>query len=150
MLQVGNKGVASLPCDYVLTNILDMSAIESMAVLCTSCKAKEKAVARCSDCANYLCPNCNTAHQVSWLFCLHFTMRNCLYRCCDVVMLCSALSVIWDALYIHLRWFTLSSVMQWNPYFKNQGNVFFVVALNKGCRCFGLCKNCIFWFQLFC
>lgn len=61
--KVGNKGVASLPCDYVLTNILDMSAIESMAVLCTSCKAKEKAVARCSDCANFLCPNCNTAHQ---------------------------------------------------------------------------------------
>jgi len=65
VLQVGSKGAGSLPCDYVLTNILDMSAIESMAVLCTSCKAKEKAVARCSDCANFLCPNCNTAHQVS-------------------------------------------------------------------------------------
>ncbi|XP_069680308.1 B-box type zinc finger protein ncl-1 isoform X2 [Periplaneta americana] len=61
--KVGSKGAGSLPCDYVLTNILDMSAIESMAVLCTSCKAKEKAVARCSDCANFLCPNCNTAHQ---------------------------------------------------------------------------------------
>lgn len=57
------KGVSSLPNDYVLTNILDMSAIESKAVLCTSCKTKEKAVARCSDCANFLCPNCNTAHQ---------------------------------------------------------------------------------------
>lgn len=61
--KVGAKGAGSLPCDYVLANILDMSAIESMAVLCTSCKAKEKAVARCSDCANFLCPNCNTAHQ---------------------------------------------------------------------------------------
>lgn len=60
---VGPKGPASLACDYVLTNILDMSAIENMAVLCTSCKAKENAVARCSDCANFLCPNCNTAHQ---------------------------------------------------------------------------------------
>lgn len=60
---VSSKGAASLTCDYVLTNILDMSAIESMAVLCTSCKAKESAVARCSDCANFLCPNCNTAHQ---------------------------------------------------------------------------------------
>ncbi|XP_047121481.1 LOW QUALITY PROTEIN: B-box type zinc finger protein ncl-1-like [Schistocerca piceifrons] len=59
----GSKGASSLPCDYVLTNILDMSAIESTAVLCTSCKAKEKAVARCSDCAHFLCPNCNTAHQ---------------------------------------------------------------------------------------
>ncbi|KAG7199886.1 hypothetical protein KM043_014332 [Ampulex compressa] len=60
---VGSKGAASLICDYVLTNILDMSAIENMAVLCTSCKAKENAIARCSDCANFLCPNCNTAHQ---------------------------------------------------------------------------------------
>lgn len=60
---ISSKGASSLTCDYVLTNILDMSAIESMAVLCTSCKAKESAVARCSDCANFLCPNCNTAHQ---------------------------------------------------------------------------------------
>ncbi|XP_066588781.1 B-box type zinc finger protein ncl-1 [Prorops nasuta] len=60
---VSSKGAASLTCDYVLTNILDMSAIENMAVLCTSCKAKESAVARCSDCANFLCPSCNTAHQ---------------------------------------------------------------------------------------
>ncbi|XP_046834478.1 B-box type zinc finger protein ncl-1-like isoform X1 [Vespa crabro] len=60
---VSSKGAASLTCDYVLTNILDMFAIENMAVLCTSCKAKENAVARCSDCANFLCPNCNTAHQ---------------------------------------------------------------------------------------
>lgn len=52
-----------LPRDHVLTNMLDMSAIASQAVLCTSCKAQEKAVARCSDCANFLCPNCNTAHQ---------------------------------------------------------------------------------------
>ncbi|XP_046747645.1 brain tumor protein-like [Diprion similis] len=61
--RVGPKGAGSLMCDYVLTNILDMSAIENMAVLCTSCKTKESAVARCSDCANFLCPNCNTAHQ---------------------------------------------------------------------------------------
>ncbi|XP_014217341.1 B-box type zinc finger protein ncl-1-like [Copidosoma floridanum] len=61
--RVGTKGAASLPCDYVLTNILDMSAIKNTSVLCTSCKAMENAVARCSDCANFLCPNCNTAHQ---------------------------------------------------------------------------------------
>ncbi|XP_063236681.1 brain tumor protein isoform X2 [Bacillus rossius redtenbacheri] len=61
--KVGCKGASSLPCDYVLTNLLDMCAIESTAVLCTSCKAKEQAVARCSDCAHFLCPNCNTAHQ---------------------------------------------------------------------------------------
>ncbi|XP_058791756.1 B-box type zinc finger protein ncl-1-like [Phymastichus coffea] len=61
--QISAKGAASLPCDYVLTNILDMSAIKNTSVLCTSCKAMENAVARCSDCANFLCPNCNTAHQ---------------------------------------------------------------------------------------
>ncbi|XP_012215077.1 B-box type zinc finger protein ncl-1 [Linepithema humile] len=60
---VSSKGAASLTCDYVLTNILDMSAIENKTVICTSCKARENAVARCSDCANFLCPNCNTAHQ---------------------------------------------------------------------------------------
>jgi tripartite motif-containing protein 2/3 len=61
--QINSKGAASLPCDYVLTNILDMSAIKSTYVFCTSCKTMENAVARCSDCANFLCPNCNTAHQ---------------------------------------------------------------------------------------
>ncbi|CAB0028533.1 unnamed protein product [Trichogramma brassicae] len=61
--QLGPLGAASLPCDYVLTNILDMSAIKNTSMLCTSCKAMENAVARCSDCANFLCPNCNTAHQ---------------------------------------------------------------------------------------
>lgn len=61
--QLTAKGAASLPCDYVLTNILDMFAIKNTSVLCTSCKALENAVARCSDCANFLCPNCNTAHQ---------------------------------------------------------------------------------------
>ncbi|XP_031830070.1 protein meiotic P26 [Nomia melanderi] len=60
---ISSKGAASLTCDYVLTNILDMSAIENMAVLCTSCKAKDSAVARCSDCANFLCPSCDCAHQ---------------------------------------------------------------------------------------
>ncbi|KAL7288747.1 hypothetical protein TKK_0016728 [Trichogramma kaykai] len=61
--QLGPLGAASLPSDYVLTNILDMSAIKNTSMLCTSCKAMENAVARCSDCANFLCPNCNTAHQ---------------------------------------------------------------------------------------
>ena len=60
---LGAKGLAGLVPDYVLSNMLDMSAVEDMQILCTSCKAKEKAVARCSDCANFLCPNCVTAHQ---------------------------------------------------------------------------------------
>lgn len=60
---VGTKGVGELAQDYVMMNMLDMSAIEDMQIVCTSCKAREKAVARCSDCANFLCPNCVTAHQ---------------------------------------------------------------------------------------
>lgn len=45
-------------------NIAEMEHINSSSLLCTSCKAKEKAVARCADCPHFLCPNCNTAHQV--------------------------------------------------------------------------------------
>ncbi len=60
---VGAGGVGSLPQDHVMGNMMDMTAIEEMKIICTSCKAKEKAVARCSDCANFLCPNCVTAHQ---------------------------------------------------------------------------------------
>lgn len=52
-----------LPLDYVIANSLDMKGIQGCNMTCTSCKAKEKAVARCSDCANFLCPNCVTAHQ---------------------------------------------------------------------------------------
>ena len=56
-------GVESLPFDHVLIEILDMLAIHDMQIVCTSCKAREKALARCSDCANFLCPNCVTAHR---------------------------------------------------------------------------------------
>nr|KAG5693723.1 hypothetical protein BaRGS_002106 [Batillaria attramentaria] len=55
--------VEKLLTDYVMSDLLDMSAVEDLQIICTSCKAKEKAVARCADCANFLCPNCVTAHQ---------------------------------------------------------------------------------------
>ncbi|XP_050417219.1 brain tumor protein [Patella vulgata] len=61
--QVPMKGVQDLQTEHVLSDMLDMSGVESMQIVCTSCKAKEKAVARCSDCANFLCPNCVTAHK---------------------------------------------------------------------------------------
>lgn len=61
LLPVG--GVDKLVIDYVMSDLLDMSAVEDLQIICTSCKAKEKAVARCADCANFLCPNCVTAHQ---------------------------------------------------------------------------------------
>lgn len=61
--KLNSKGITGLPIDYIACNQLDMEAIENMQIVCTSCKAKEKAVARCSDCATFLCPNCVTAHQ---------------------------------------------------------------------------------------
>lgn len=59
--QVG--GVLELPLDVVMMNAMDMFDINASRILCTSCKAEEKAVARCSDCANFLCSNCVTAHK---------------------------------------------------------------------------------------
>jgi tripartite motif-containing protein 2/3 len=46
-----------------MLNMLDMLSIEERVYLCTSCKDKEKAVARCADCPNFLCPKCVNAHQ---------------------------------------------------------------------------------------
>ncbi|XP_037967729.1 brain tumor protein isoform X2 [Plutella xylostella] len=60
--KVPGGGAASLPSDYVLTNILDVSAMDQ-SVVCTCCKSKEPAVARCTDCSHFLCANCNSAHQ---------------------------------------------------------------------------------------
>lgn len=57
------KGVASLICDYVYTNILDLSTIEPEMLACTSCKSKENAISRCNDCANFLCAGCDNAHK---------------------------------------------------------------------------------------
>jgi hypothetical protein len=48
--------------------VLDAS-ISSNAMSCTGCKSKElAAVARCFDCANFLCPNCVMAHQFMHCF----------------------------------------------------------------------------------
>ena len=74
---LGENGVAGLAQDYVLVNMMDISAIEDMQIICTSCKAKEKAVARCSDCANFLCPNCVTAHQ--YMRCFENHKVSCMY-----------------------------------------------------------------------
>ncbi|GBP65514.1 Brain tumor protein [Eumeta japonica] len=60
--KVPGGGAASLPSDYVLTNILDVSSMDQ-SVVCTCCKSKEPAVARCTDCSHFLCSNCNSAHE---------------------------------------------------------------------------------------
>ncbi|XP_064481647.1 B-box type zinc finger protein ncl-1-like isoform X2 [Ornithodoros turicata] len=51
------------PLDHVLANELERAALEGPGAACTSCKAREPAVARCSDCASLLCNNCVTAHR---------------------------------------------------------------------------------------
>ena len=56
-------GVQGLPLDDVLSSLVDANEGDDVQILCTSCKAQEKAVAQCSDCANFLCPGCVTAHQ---------------------------------------------------------------------------------------
>lgn len=61
--KVGAKGASSLICDYVFTNILDLSTIEPGMLACTSCKSKENAISRCNDCANFLCAGCDNAHK---------------------------------------------------------------------------------------
>lgn len=45
-----------------------MDAVKTKTVLCTSCKSTEKAISRCADCANFLCSNCNSAHEVMRCF----------------------------------------------------------------------------------
>lgn len=60
---LGRGIVDSCPLEHVLVNELDRAALESLSMVCTSCKAKETAVARCNDCASFLCNNCVTAHR---------------------------------------------------------------------------------------
>lgn len=77
-------GAASLHNDYVLTNILDLSAIDLSLLACTSCKGKERAISRCNDCANILCASCDNAHQYMRCFENHKVVR------LDELMQCGA------------------------------------------------------------
>jgi tripartite motif-containing protein 2/3 len=63
------KGVDTLDDDYVMQNQLDMmDMIEEMSLDCTNCKTKEKAVARCADCAQFVCTFCVQAHLLMRCF----------------------------------------------------------------------------------
>lgn len=66
---IPRKGIQDLPTDHVISDLMEMSNLDD--IVCTSCKAKEKAVARCCDCASYLCENCVTAHQFMRCFDRH-------------------------------------------------------------------------------
>ncbi|XP_064637798.1 brain tumor protein-like [Lineus longissimus] len=63
------QGVQGLLPDFAISNILEASAGDNTSLNCTGCKSKEtNAVARCFDCANFLCPNCVMAHQFMHCF----------------------------------------------------------------------------------
>jgi len=57
------SNVGELPLDVVMMNAMDMADIHASRIVCTSCKTEERAVARCADCATFLCSNCVTAHK---------------------------------------------------------------------------------------
>ncbi|XP_014678302.1 PREDICTED: brain tumor protein-like, partial [Priapulus caudatus] len=65
-----SHGVYALMSDIAVSSILESHAVEANTNLgCTGCKSKESnAVARCFDCANFLCPNCVMAHQFMHCF----------------------------------------------------------------------------------
>ncbi len=66
---LSSSGVAGLLPDFAISNILAANATDSNALSCTGCKSKEtNAVARCFDCANFLCANCVMAHQFMHCF----------------------------------------------------------------------------------
>lgn len=69
------EGIDHLQDDYIIHNMLDMTAIEENTVQCTSCSETEKAEARCADCAQYLCEPCVNIHQYMRCFDGHRVVR---------------------------------------------------------------------------
>ncbi|GAB1602348.1 brain tumor ncl-1-like [Argonauta hians] len=66
---LGSLGASGLMQDYAVSNILETSAIDANGLHCTGCKSKDTtAVAKCYDCANFLCANCVMAHQFMHCF----------------------------------------------------------------------------------
>ncbi|GAB6020299.1 hypothetical protein CHUAL_003013 [Chamberlinius hualienensis] len=61
--KVPKQGAGSLPVDYTKCNTNNPTKLEEENIVCTSCKTKKIAVARCLDCTNFLCSSCVTAHK---------------------------------------------------------------------------------------
>ncbi|CAD5114233.1 DgyrCDS3375 [Dimorphilus gyrociliatus] len=82
---LGERGVSGLELDHVISMLIDIDGIkEGRKLLCTSCKFKENAVARCNDCATFLCANCVTAHNYMRCFEKHQVVAiNELQSLCD-------------------------------------------------------------------
>jgi hypothetical protein len=91
--------VANLLTDFVAIDMLKPKA-EKQAIICTSCKAQEEAIARCQDCPNFLCSNCYTAHQFMRCFedhrvgkLLYYSLP--LFVCCWILCLAEFNSCPW-------------------------------------------------------
>lgn len=66
---LSSSGIGGLLPDFAVSNILDATAMDSASLSCTGCKSSDQgAVARCFDCANFLCRNCVKAHQFMHCF----------------------------------------------------------------------------------
>ena len=66
---LSSTGIGGLLPDFAVSNILDATAMDSTSLSCTGCKSTDQnAVARCFDCANFLCRNCVKAHQFMHCF----------------------------------------------------------------------------------
>lgn len=59
------QNVERLPSNFFINNMLEILKIqqEGQKLYCQSCKAKEPATCRCTECERYLCKNCSTAHN---------------------------------------------------------------------------------------
>lgn len=63
---LSSRGLADLPSDYIVHNIIDNQNIGGF---CTSCKSRTSfAISRCVDCKSSLCENCNMAHTYMHCF----------------------------------------------------------------------------------
>nr|CCK33022.1 NHL domain protein Brain Tumour [Platynereis dumerilii] len=59
-----SAGIAAFPPDFAVNNVLEASVLEGATLSCTGCKSKHLlAVARCFDCPDFLCQDCERAHQ---------------------------------------------------------------------------------------
>ena len=56
-------GPECLPVNLVLLERLEAQDVKNGSMVCTSCKAGDKAEYRCSDCSTYLCHTCLAAHK---------------------------------------------------------------------------------------
>ena len=66
---LSSTGVAGLLTDFAISNILEANVLDRTNPHCTGCTSKNTdAVARCVDCANFLCSNCVMAHQFMHCF----------------------------------------------------------------------------------